>query len=421
MYLLYSFLYTIALLFILPFQYLKRPQDIRQRWLREKLGLLPAPFSTLNSDFIWIHAVSVGEVMAAIPLLKSLKVRYPLKGIVLSTITDTGQKVARERSPEGTTVIYLPFDFSSILSSVLKRSRPELLIIIETELWPNMLRAFKAYNVPVILLNGRISENSYKGYKKISFFMKSVLSHIDFFGMQETIYAERIQSFGIDKSRVLTIGNLKFDTQPPSQIPRWTENIQGPVIIAGSTHEGEEALIASVYTKLKKDFPSLNLIIAPRHPERFKDVEKMLESIKTTFLKRSSLSALSSGPDQIQGELVLLDSVGELSAIYGIATIAIIGKSFKGYGGQNPLEPAFWGKPILCGPHMENFPVIENFYQEGASVQVSEDRLYVTLEEMLLAPEKTQEIGSKAQQLYRRNTGAVDRSLEVISRYISER
>jgi len=251
--------------------------------------------------------------------------------------------------------------------------------------------------------------------------MKSVLSHIDLFGMQETIYAERIKSFGIDKSRVLNIGNLKFDTQPPSQIPRWTENIQGPVIVAGSTHEGEETLIASVYTKLKNDFPSLNLIIAPRHPERFKDVEKMLESIKTTFLKRSSFSAHASGPDQIQGELVLLDSVGELSAIYGIATIAIIGKSFRGYGGQNPLEPAFWGKPILCGPHMENFPIIENFYQEGASVQVSEDGLYATLREMLLAPEKTQEIGLKAQQLYRMNTGAVDRSIEIISRYLAER
>ena len=421
MYLLYSLLYTIALLFIFPFQYLKRPQDLRNRWLREKFGLFHAQFSTLNSDFIWVHAVSVGEVMAAIPLLKSLKVSYPSKGIVLSTITDTGQKVARERSPEGTTVIYLPFDFSSILSSVLKRSRPELLIIIETELWPNMLRVFKAYNVPVILLNGRISENSYKGYKKISFFMKTVLSHIDFFGMQETIYAERIQSFGIDRSRVQNIGNLKFDTKPPSKIPQWTEKIQGPVIVAGSTHEGEEGLITSVYTKLKTDFPGLNLIIAPRHPERFKEVAKMLESTKTSFLKRSALGAHSTEPEQIHGSLILLDSIGELSAIYGLATIAIIGKSFRGYGGQNPLEPAFWGKPMLCGPHMENFPIIKDFYQEGASVEVSEDGLYTKLKEMLSSPEKTQEIGLKAQQLYRKNTGAIERSIEIVSRYISEK
>ncbi len=430
MYLLYSLLYTIALLFILPFQYFKRPKDIRKRWLREKFGLFHSQFRTSQSPhppfikggqggIIWVHAVSVGEVMAAVPLLKRLKHRYPSKGIVLSTITDTGQKVAKERSPEGTTIVYLPFDISSILNSVLKRSRPEILIVIETELWPNMLRVFKENGIPVILLNGRISENSYKGYKKISFFMKTVLSNVDFFGMQEKIYAERVQSFGIDRSRVLDLGNLKFDTQPPTQIPQWTEKIQGPVIVAGSTHEGEEALITSVYTKLKKEFPGLNLIIAPRHPERFKEVEEMLESTKISFIKRSSLSVNYSGQDPIHGALILLDSIGELSAVYGISTIAIIGKSFRGYGGQNPLEPAFWGKPILCGPHMENFPVIGDFYREGAAVEVSEDGLYTKLKEMLVSPEKIKKIGSKAQQLYRKNTGAVDRSLEILSRYIS--
>ena len=421
MYLFYSLLYTIALIFILPFQYLKRPKDIRKRWLREKFGLFNSQFSILNSEFIWVHAVSVGEVMAAIPLLKKLKHRYPSKGIVLSTITDTGQKVAQEGAPEGTAIIYLPFDISLILKTVLKMTRPEILIIIETELWPNMFRVFKANGVPIILLNGRISEKSYKGYKKISLFMKKVLSNVDFFGMQERIYAERILSFGIDSSRVRYLGNLKFDTQPPTQIPKWTEKIRGPVIVAGSTHEGEEELIISVYIKLKEDFSDLNLIIAPRHPERFNEVEEMLKSLEIKFIKRSSLSVHTSRPDEIQGELILLDSIGELSVIYGISTIAIIGKSFRGYGGQNPLEPAYWGKPILCGPHMENFPVIGDFYKEGAAVEVSEDRLYSKLKEMLLSPEKAKEVGLKAQQLYRRNTGAVDRSLEIVSQYIPEK
>ena len=420
MYLLYSLLYAITLVFILPFQYVKRPKDIRKRWLREKFGLFHSHLQFPGSKFLWVHAVSVGEVIAAVPLLKRLKHKYPSKGIVLSTITDTGQKVAKERSPEGTTIVYLPFDISSILNSVLKRSRPEILIVIETELWPNMLRVFKANGIPVILLNGRISENSYKGYKKISFFMKKVLSNVDFFGMQEKIYAERVQSFGIDRSRVLDLGNLKFDTQPPTQIPQWAEKIQEPVIVAGSTHEGEEALITSVYTKLKKEFPGLNLIIAPRHPERFKEVEEMLESTKISFIKRSSLSVYYSGRELIHGTLILLDSIGELSAIYGISTISIIGKSFRGYGGQNPLEPAFWGKPILCGPHMENFPVIENFYREGAAIEVSGDGLYTKLKEMLVSPEKIKEIGSKAQKLYWKNTGAVERSIEILSRYISE-
>lgn len=251
--------------------------------------------------------------------------------------------------------------------------------------------------------------------------MKTVLSNVDFFGMQEKTYTERILSFGIDRSRVRYLGNLKFDIQPTSQIPKWTEKILGPVIVAGSTHEGEEELITSVYTKLKEDFLGLNLIIAPRHPERFIEVEEMLESLEINFIKRSSLSVHNSRPDEIHGELILLDSIGELSVIYGISTIAIIGKSFRGYGGQNPLEPAFWGKPIICGPHMENFPVIGDFYKEGAAVEVSEDRLYSKLKEMLLSPEKAKEVGLKAQQLYRKNTGAVDRSLEIVSRYIPEK
>jgi 3-deoxy-D-manno-octulosonic-acid transferase len=392
---------------------------MRKRWLREKFGLYKAQFSTPHAGFIWVHAVSVGEVMAAVPLLQRLKEHYPSKGIVLSTITDTGQKVARERSPEGTTVIYLPFDFASILNSVLKRSRAELLIVIETELWPNMLRVFKSNGIPVLLLNGRISEQSYKGYKKISFFMKTVFSNIDFFGMQGEMYVERIQRLGIDKRRVQEIGNFKFDTRPPSHIPQWTEKIQGPVIVAGSTHEGEEALITDVHAQLKKDFPNLNLIIAPRHPERFNEVEEMLTSKKISFIKRSSLTSHPSGPDEIRGELILLDSIGELSALYGISTIAVIGKSFRGYGGQNPLEPAFWGKPIICGPHMENFPVMGDFYRHGAAVEVSEDGLYAKLAEMLMSPEKAQNIGSKAQELYRKNTGAVDRSIDIISRYVS--
>jgi len=421
MYLLYSFLYSVALLFIFPFQYVKRHREFRKRWLREKFGLYDAQSFPLQSEVIWVHAVSVGEVMAAIPLLEKLKGNYPLKRIVLSTITDTGQKVARERSPEGTTVIYLPFDISFILKAVLKRIRVKLMVVIETELWPNMLRAFKSHGIPVILLNGRISENSFKGYKKISFFMKKILSNIDFFGMQEEIYVERILHLGINKNKVRNLGNFKFDTKPPSDIPQWTEKIQGPVIVAGSTHEGEEALIVSVYMKLKKDFSSLNLIIAPRHPGRFNEVEKMLTSKKISFMKRSSLTVYTSGPDHIRGNVILLDCMGELSALYGIATIAIIGKSFRGYGGQNPLEPAFWGKPIICGPHMENFPVMGDFYRHGAAVEVSEDGLYAKLKELLMSPEKVKAIGSKAQEFYRRNTGAVDRSIDIISGYVLEK
>ncbi|OHE55331.1 MAG: hypothetical protein A2027_02375, partial [Thermodesulfovibrio sp. RBG_19FT_COMBO_41_18] len=414
MYLLYSLIYTIAIIFLLPFEYFKRPKDIRKRWLREKFGFLNSSFVPHPSSLIWVHAVSVGEVMAALPMLKSLKKRYPSRGIILSTITDTGQKVAREGAPEDTIIVYLPFDIASILNTVLKRIKPEILIVIETELWPNLFRVFKENGIPVILFNGRISEGSFKGYKKVSFFMKRILSYVDFFGMQGEEYAERIRSLGANKSRVKTLGNFKFDTKPPSQIPEWTKKIKGPVIIAGSTYEREEEFLTSVYLELKKDFPDLNLIIAPRHPERFKGVEDMLSSKGISFIKRSAFSTqhseLSEATDwqTIKGMIILLDTIGELSAVYGIADIAIIGKSFKGYGGQNPLEPAYWEKPILCGPHMENFPVIKDFYNAGAALEVNEEGLYAKLKELLRSPEKAKEIGSKAQELYRRNAGAVE-------------
>ena len=437
MYLLYSLIYTIAIIFLLPFEYFKRPKDIRKRWLREKFGFLNSSFVQLKSPhppfakgggggIIWVHAVSVGEVMAALPMLKSLKKRYPSRGIILSTITDTGQKVAREGAPEDTIIVYLPFDIASILNTVLKRIKPEILIVIETELWPNLFRVFKENGIPVILFNGRISEGSFKGYKKVSFFMKRILSYVDFFGMQGEEYAERIRSLGANKSRVKTLGNFKFDTKPPSQIPEWTKKIKGPVIIAGSTYEREEEFLTSVYLELKKDFPDLNLIIAPRHPERFKGVEDMLSSKGISFIKRSAFSTqhsrLSEATDRqtIKGMIILLDTIGELSAVYGRADIAIIGKSFKGYGGQNPLEPAYWEKPILCGPHMENFPVIKDFYNAGAALEVNEEGLYAKLKELLRSPEKAKEIGSKAQELYRRNAGAVERAMEIIARYVNE-
>jgi len=432
MYLFYSLLYSIALIFLLPFEYLKRPRDLRKRWLREKFGFINSSLGTPKfphppfakggqGGIIWIHAVSVGEVMAALPFLKRFRERYPSRGIILSTITDTGQKVARGGAPEGTSIFYLPFDITFVLKRALKKVKPEILVTIETELWPNIFRVFKEYGVPIVVLNGRISENSFRGYKKISFFMKKVLSYVDLFCMQSETDAVRIKSLGVDKERIKVLGNFKFDTKPPSEIPEWVERITEPVIIAGSTHEGEEEFITSVFIELKKDFPNLNLIIAPRHPERFKDVEDLLRSKGLSYVKRSAFSTVSLTLPPLQvlkGTIILLDTVGELPAIYGISDIAIIGKSFRGYGGQNPLEPACWGKAIVCGPHMENFPFIKDFYHEGAALEVSEESLYLKLKELLLLSEKANVMGLKAKELYMRNAGAVEKAVEIVAGYI---
>ena len=248
--------------------------------------------------------------------------------------------------------------------------------------------------------------------------MKRVLSFVDFFGMQSPHYKERIESLGAAPDRVRSIGNFKFDSTPPHQAPSWTERLTSPVIIAGSSHEGEEALFADVHSELKKEFPALVLIIAPRHPERFQSVETMLREKGVSYRTRSSLQNGSPGQHKLTGTVVLLDTVGELSSVYGVSDIAIIGKSFRGEGGQNPFEAAYWGKPIVCGPHMENFPVIREFYKAGAAREVKEEALAQVLSELLTHKERAIVMGRRAQELYQKNTGAVSRAIEIITSYI---
>lgn len=456
MFLLYSILYFIASILLLPFQYRKRPKKFRHRWLKEKFGFinseLQIPKSPLSpfakggrGGIIWIHAVSVGEVLAVIPLLYRLREKFPSANLMVSTITDTGQGIAIERVPEGTKVIYLPFDLIFVLKRALKNVRPDIFITIETELWPNIFRLFKREGIPIIVMNGRISDNAFKGYKKIKFFMTRVIECVDMFGMQESVYAERIIGLGANRERVKVIGNFKFDTRPPDGIPEWSRLLSSPVIVAGSTHRGEEDLIVSVFSRLKNDFLGLNLIIAPRHPERFKEVEDLLKSSGIPFVKRSELPLLNPPPQNpplfpplqkggvgawvevnselrtIKGRIIILDSVGELSSVYGISDIAIVGGSFIEHGGQNPLEPAYWGKPVLCGPHMENFPFVEDFYREGAAIKVDAANLYDAIKALLISPGRRHTFGTKAQELYRRKTGAVDEAVRIIGRYINAR
>lgn len=425
MFLIYSSLYTIAIIILFLPQYFKRPKELRHKWLREKFGFLnselrtlPAGRQALNSKLIWIHAVSVGEVNASIQLIKKLKSRYPQLTIVLSTITDTGQKVAMEKSPEGTYVVYLPFDMKFVLNRCFRRFKPKIFIVIETEIWPNIFRFMADQEVPVITLNGRISEKSSKGYKKISFFMKKVLSYVKMFGMQSKADADRLRDIGADREKIAVLGNFKFDMDMPEKVPAWAAGIKGPVIVAGSTHRGEEEIILSAYIENLNRFPELKLILAPRHPERFREVEDILKAKGIAYIKRSALGSQLPAPGVLRSGVILLDSIGELSAVYGVADISIIGKSLTGFGGQNPLEPAYWGRPVLCGPHMENFPFIKDFYQEGAAFEVDGITLAKKIKEFLVEPEKAKAVGTKAKELYTKNSGAVDRAMEVIKEYI---
>ncbi|TAN43073.1 MAG: 3-deoxy-D-manno-octulosonic acid transferase [Nitrospirae bacterium] len=415
--LLYSIFYFTALCFIAPFEYFKRPKEIRGRWIKERCGFIDARQDTAPRTLVWIHAVSVGETIAVTPFVKKIKEKYPETGIVLSTVTDTGRKVAKERLGSVARIIYVPFDLCFAVRGVIKSLDPALLVIMETELWPNMIGEASKSGVPVMLLNGRISEKSFDGYLKLRFFLKKVLGNVGFFCMQNKVYAERMIALGAAPERVVATGNLKFDTPKPASNPEWTAVLKGPVVIGGSTHRTEEELLLDAYAELKQDFQDLNLVLAPRHPERFKEVEELVMKKGFPLTKRSEIKSPYAAAS-LSGAVVLLDVIGELSGVYGAADIAVMGGSFIPHGGQNPLEPACWGKTIICGPHMENFPFMPDFYEEGAAVEVRKETLSAELRRLLLSPDNMVSTGEKAKTLYERNSGAIEKTLEIIGRYL---
>ncbi|MBF0558107.1 MAG: 3-deoxy-D-manno-octulosonic acid transferase [Nitrospirae bacterium] len=417
LYWLYSILYAAALAVLLPFQYFKRSGPLRKRWLHERFGFYAGQHS---SRHLWIHAVSVGEVIAAVPLIEKIKQRHPSLRIIISTVTDTGQKIARDKAGAYAEIIYVPFDLPFAVRNALHHIRPFAFVIMETELWPCVIKMLKESNVPVILMNGRLSERSYNRYRKSIFFIGDVLRNINLLCVQDDNYAGRFTALGAMPERIKVIGSFKFDTRPSSDVPQWAETLCRPVIIAASTHETEEDLVLDAFVQLKEVIPGLNLIIAPRHPERFSSVETLVKKKGLECLKRSEFA---NGREETQirgksGVVVLLDVMGELSAVYGAVDIAIMGGSFIKHGGQNPLEAAFWGKAIVCGPHMENFYFIEEFYSRGGAVSAEGRLLYSVLKEMLASPGEVQRMGNIAKEIFEKNSGATDRAMELIEQYL---
>ncbi len=419
MYFIYSILYTTAVIILLIPQCFKRPSGLRLTWLREKLGF---PAMTGREDkgsarSFWVHAVSVGEVMAAVPFLHLLRSSYPGSPVILSTMTDTGRAVAEAKAPVGVRVVYMPFDSFCITKHFLRRINPLLFIIVETEIWPNAIRAAHVQGIPVIMVNGRISENSFRRYKKISGFMKRVLSRGTLYLMQTGDDAERMRLMGAEEKKIIVSGSFKFDCPERPAIPPWATRLKGPVIVAGSTHTGEEELMIAALRKNLDLVPALKLVLAPRHPERFNEVEALVKASGLSFVRRTQFDK-AGGEERADSHIIILDSIGELASVYGIADIAVIGKSFSGQGGQNPLEAALWGKAILCGPHMENFPFISVFYKEGAAFEVSSEGLAEKIRELLEAPSMIREAGEKASMLYVKNSGAVVSSFEAVKQCI---
>ncbi len=388
------------------------------RTFRERMGRLPVHLNLDGDHSIWIHAVSVGEVLAARPLVPALRERFPRHRIYLSTTTMTGNAVARKsvRGIDG--LLYAPFDFPFAVRRALDVLNPSLLVLVETELWPNLIHAAHGRGARIAIVNGRISPRSFRRYLRLGPFLRKVLAEMDLFLMQGEAHAERIRAMGSPAERVQVTGNLKFDAAPPGRLPERLARLlvaaaPGPLWVAGSTVGGEEQLVLSAFHGVRERIPQARLLLAPRHPERFDAVVPLVEAAGFRCLRRSALDP-SSWSD---GEVLLLDSLGELSQVYALASVVFVGGSLVAAGGHNILEPAVAGKPVIVGPHMENFQEIaDQFRSEKALVEVATaEELGREVTDLLLDERRRQGLGERARELVGRNRGAVVRSTDALS------
>ena len=395
--------------------------------LSQKLGFLP-PHLLLKlsgSRPVWIHAVSVGEVTSTIPLIQEIKKRYPSQKIILSTVTVTGNYTATIRVREVDAVIYFPLDYPFIVKKVIRQIKPKLFIILETELWPNILRELKRNNIPSVVVSGRISNRSYHKYRWGRFFFTKVLDNIHLFCMQTEVDSKRIINIGADKDRVTTVGNLKFDQCVPTITTEEKENLYNmlslkegqTIFIAGSTHKGEENIVLEVFKNLKKTYEDLILILAPRHPERFDEVADLISHQKLRSIKKTKIKVAQKSNHH---DIILLDTIGELSKLYSIGTIIFVGGSLVSTGGHNVLEPVAYKKAVIFGPHMDNFSEISRCLREsGGGFQVNNQEEFLSQTEMLLQNDVDRDkLGEKAFEVIAHNQGAINKSMEVIERFL---
>jgi 3-deoxy-D-manno-octulosonic-acid transferase len=425
MYLAYSLLLSLGLLVLIPhflFQALAHGKYIDG--LRQRFGSVP-PVN--GKPIIWLHCVSVGETQAARPLAQRLRQQFPHHSLVVSTITRTGQNLARDVfRTQAASVFYFPFDWRWSVRRALKAINPDAVLIMETELWPNFLRECKTRQIPVALVNGRISRQSFRRYKLIPFFLRRVLSSLTLAVMQSEMDAERLKMLGMPKEKLFTTGNLKFDAEVADGLTEKTEEIRerfglhvgAPLILAASTHAPEEEIILQSIKELGKTNP-VRLMLVPRHPERFKEVASLIQQSGLSWARRTTPPA----PTDTSATVILLDTIGELPATYELAEIVFVGGSIVDKGGHNVLEPAATGAAVVTGAHTHNFHAIVSLMHEaGAIVQLpplegaaASDEIARVFVKLLADHGECSELGHRAKQLVTDNQGAADRTMKLIA------
>jgi 3-deoxy-D-manno-octulosonic-acid transferase len=424
-YLLYSVATLIALVALSPYflyQALRHKKYVGS--LGQRLGYLPVTLNLDSDPSIWIHAVSVGEVLSTRPLIAELRKRYPSLRLFLSTTTRSGQQLARRSVTDVDDIFYFPFDWPFTVRRTLAIVQPRLFVMIENEIWPTMLRECRRQGIKTMVVNGRISGRSFPRYRLIRPFFRRVLADIDRFCVQGEETAGRLVSLGADRSRIAVTGSLKFDAldatplpgRGPARVLRFFRMSSGrPVLVAGSTMRGEDEAVIRAFNRVRTTAGGTNalLIIAARHPERFDEVERLCKAEGLATTRRSDLP-IDAEP---RCDAVILDTIGELAHLYQIATAVFVGGSLIPAGGHNILEPALYGKPIVFGPHMQNFTEIaEAFLSNRAAIQVRHAR---ELEEVIVGlmadPVRRARLGAAARALIDAHRGATGRTLDVIA------
>jgi 3-deoxy-D-manno-octulosonic-acid transferase len=407
-----------ALLPLLPFAFLFGPRY--RSGLKQRLGFYSAAVrrSLAGVRPIWIHAASVGEVRSAEALVRELKARAPERKVLVSTFTVTGNRFAQQM-PGVDCAIFLPLDFFWTVRRALNAFDPALLVIVETEIWPNLLRAAFHRGIPTLLVSGRLSEKAFARYSLLRAFFRSVLNLFTFLGMQSPADAARVEKLGASQSKVAVVGSLKFAEQAMDdgwQKISSAKDSSRQLIVAGSSHRGEEEILLQAYNLARARYPGLSLVLAPRHPERFAEVEKLLLKTPLAFARKTRLQ----GGEFFAQDVLLLDTVGDLPSFFAVADIAFVGGSLVDRGGHNLLEPARFRKPILFGPYMANFKnIAEEMKRAGAAIEVrNAEELTRVLLDLLADPDRRRQMGERAAQVAGANRDALMLNFKLAERYL---
>ncbi|NCX93398.1 MAG: 3-deoxy-D-manno-octulosonic acid transferase [Gammaproteobacteria bacterium] len=415
------YLYTFLFLLFLPLALLRlywrgaKAPKYRERW-GERLGF--PPFR--SRDCIWVHVVSLGETIAAVPLIKKLIEAHPDREILVTSTTPTGSEKVKAQFGSQVKHCYMPYDLPFMWSAFFWRVKPSILILLETELWPNLLHICRARKIPTVLANGRLSDRSCDKYKRFSSIAKHMMQDITFVIAQTENDKKNYVALGLNPDKCAVTGNLKFDLSPPADIVERALTLKNLfpnrlVWIAASTHQGEEVVIMRVQKKIRAKMPEVLLILVPRHPERFPAVEEMALEHDLKFVTKTSGAPVT---DEI--DIFLGNTMGELLTYYAASSVAFVGGSLIPVGGHNLLEPAALGLPCITGPHMENFVMITKLLVDAdGAIQIEQaEELEEILLKLLHDPERRAQMGKNGQDLVAKNRGSVDRQHQVIEKFI---